>query len=187
MGAALAVDWNEVRTLAVAIGVREAARQMGISEDAAMQRSKREGWLVKQRQHEAQVQAIQATKREEQGLSATPVSAADVLTRMGANTRAKLASVAQRAAEKLDELDGDELLSAVVSGVANQYTGMASKLHGWEAKDRPGQSGTVINIALAGLTPEMVSVSDMPLDCTRMPVESSEGLSGVLPLPDPIG
>src|SRR4029077_17764162 len=42
----LNVDWPAVRVLAVAVGVREAARQMGISQDAVRQRSKREGWMA---------------------------------------------------------------------------------------------------------------------------------------------
>jgi hypothetical protein len=42
----LNADWSAVRVLAVAVGVREAARQMGISEDAVRQRSKREGWMA---------------------------------------------------------------------------------------------------------------------------------------------
>jgi hypothetical protein len=42
----LSVDWPAVRVLAVAVGVREAARQMGISQDAVRQRSKREGWII---------------------------------------------------------------------------------------------------------------------------------------------
>jgi hypothetical protein len=42
----LNVDWPAVWVLAVAVGVREAARQMGISEDAVRQRSKREGWMA---------------------------------------------------------------------------------------------------------------------------------------------
>jgi hypothetical protein len=42
----LNVDWSAVRVLALAVGVREAARQMGISEDAVRQRSKREGWMA---------------------------------------------------------------------------------------------------------------------------------------------
>jgi hypothetical protein len=46
MAKPLAVDWPAVRVLAVAVGVREAARQMGISQDAVRQRSKREGWMA---------------------------------------------------------------------------------------------------------------------------------------------
>ena len=42
----LNVDWPAVRVLAVAVGVREAARQMQISEDAVRQRSKRERWMT---------------------------------------------------------------------------------------------------------------------------------------------
>jgi hypothetical protein len=42
----LNVDWPAVRVLAVAVRVREAARQMRISEDAVRQRSKREGWMA---------------------------------------------------------------------------------------------------------------------------------------------
>jgi hypothetical protein len=42
----LNVDWPAVQVLAVAVGVREAARQMGISQDAVRQRSKREGWMA---------------------------------------------------------------------------------------------------------------------------------------------
>ena len=42
----LNVDWPAVRVLAVAVGVREAARQMGISQDAVRQRSKREGRMA---------------------------------------------------------------------------------------------------------------------------------------------
>jgi hypothetical protein len=42
----LNVDWPAVRVLAVAVGVREAAGQMGISQDAVRQRSKREGWMA---------------------------------------------------------------------------------------------------------------------------------------------
>ena len=46
MPKSLNVDWPAVRVLAVAVGVREAARQMGISQDAVRQRSKREGWMT---------------------------------------------------------------------------------------------------------------------------------------------
>jgi hypothetical protein len=42
----LNVDWSGVRVLAIAVGVREGARQMQISEDAVRQRSKREGWMA---------------------------------------------------------------------------------------------------------------------------------------------
>jgi len=42
----LNVDWSAVRVLAVDVGVREAAHQMGIGQDAVRQRSRREGWMI---------------------------------------------------------------------------------------------------------------------------------------------
>lgn len=155
MGAALQVDWNEVKTLALAIGVREAARRMELPEDAVRQRSSREGWLVKQREFDAKVEVIKSTIRQEQGMSPEAVTASSVLASMGVNTRTKLASVAQRAAEKLDTLDEDELLSPAVTDVAFKYTSMAAKVHGWDQKAQSERNGVVINIALAGLSPEM--------------------------------
>jgi hypothetical protein len=45
MPAALDVNWETIKMLAQQIGVREAARRMGLPEDAVRQRSAREGWL----------------------------------------------------------------------------------------------------------------------------------------------
>jgi hypothetical protein len=45
----LNVDWPAVRVLAVAVGVREAARQMRISQDAVRQRNAKAGWLALKR------------------------------------------------------------------------------------------------------------------------------------------
>jgi len=39
------VNWEAVRMLAISVGVREAARKCGISENTAMTRCRREGWL----------------------------------------------------------------------------------------------------------------------------------------------
>jgi hypothetical protein len=147
MPAALAVDWNEVKTLALAIGVREAARQMGIGEGAVMQRCKREGWLVQQREQKAAVETIKSEKRVEQGLSATVSNAAEILSKLGKDTKASLSSVAAKAAARLDECDPDELLNPSVADVASKYTGMAAKLHGWDAEGRAGSGQTVVNIA----------------------------------------
>jgi hypothetical protein len=45
MPAALDVNWEAIKLLAQQIGVREAARRVGLKEEAVMQRSAREGWL----------------------------------------------------------------------------------------------------------------------------------------------
>ena len=45
MPAPLETDREQVRIVAVQIGVREAARQFGLSEETVKSWSKREGWL----------------------------------------------------------------------------------------------------------------------------------------------
>lgn len=39
------VNWEAVKVLAIAVGVREAARKCGLSENTVMARCRREGWL----------------------------------------------------------------------------------------------------------------------------------------------
>lgn len=129
MPAALAVDWNEVKILALAIGVREAARQLELSEEAVMKRCSREGWLKNQRQEIAVQQQAMAEKRERQGLSAYVRTAAEVLKETGPNTRAKLAIAVEKQAESLAETDAQELvlMAQTVTTVING----AAKLHSW--------------------------------------------------------
>lgn len=45
MPAALDVNWEAIKMLALSIGVREAARRMNLPEGAVMMRSSREGWM----------------------------------------------------------------------------------------------------------------------------------------------
>ncbi len=63
-----------MRVLAVAVGVREAARQMGISQDAVRQRSKREGWMASPK-----TVAQRALAKPVTGMSPSALSPADAL------------------------------------------------------------------------------------------------------------
>lgn len=132
-GQALAVDWAEVRTLALAVGIREAARQLDISEDAALQRAYREQWLNKaQEEREKQRVAIQVL-RDKQGLSSTVITAADALSITGQSSRAKLAITVDKQATELAGMDGQELL--VMAPTVKMVVDSASKLHGWGGGD----------------------------------------------------
>ena len=98
----LNVDWPAVRVLAVAVGVREAARQMGISEDAARQRSKREGWMVS-----AKAVAQRALAKPVTGVSPNALSPADALANAlsddSRETKLGLSAAARNAAKTLHE------------------------------------------------------------------------------------
>ena len=95
----LNVDWPAVRVLAVAVGVREAARQMGISQDAVRQRSKREGWMASPK-----TVAQRALAKPVTSVSPTALSPADALANVFSEqkhrTKLGLSKFAAEAAEQ---------------------------------------------------------------------------------------
>jgi hypothetical protein len=113
----LNVDWPAVRVLAVAVGVREAARQMGISEDAVRQRSKREGWMACPK-----ALAQRALAKPVTSVSPDALSPADALVNVfrerKRRTKLGLSKYAAEAAERAGESDGDLALSRNVRDVA---------------------------------------------------------------------
>jgi hypothetical protein len=113
----LNVDWPAVRVLAVAVGVREAARQMGISQDAARQRSKREGWMTSPKAVAQRALAKPVTNVSPNVLS--PARAlANVLGERKRRTRLGLSKYAAEATERAGESDGDLRLARNVRDVA---------------------------------------------------------------------
>jgi hypothetical protein len=112
----LNVDWPAVRVLAVAVGVREAARQMGISEDAVRQRSKREGWMAS-----AKAVAQRALAKPVTSVSPNALSPADALANVFGErkrrTKLGLSKYAAEAAERAADSDGDLALSRNVRDV----------------------------------------------------------------------
>ena len=116
----LNVDWSAVRVLAIAVGVREAARQMQISEDAVRQRSKREGWMTSAKA--ATQRALSKPVTSVTRVSPDAVSPADalatVLSERKERSKLGLSKYAAEAAERAGESDGDLRLSRKVRDVA---------------------------------------------------------------------
>jgi hypothetical protein len=113
----LNVDWPAVRVLAVAVGVREAARQMRISQDAVRQRSKREGWMACPKTVTQRALAKPVTSVSPNVLS--PADAlANVFSERKHRTKLGLSKYAAEAAERAGESDGDLGLSRNVRDVA---------------------------------------------------------------------
>ena len=116
----LNVDWSAARVLAVAVGVREAARQMQISEDAVRQRSKREGWMTSAKA--ATQRVLSKTVTTVTRVSPNAVSPADalatVLSERKERSKLGLSKYAAEAAERAGESDGDLGLSRKVRDVA---------------------------------------------------------------------
>src|SRR4029450_1853723 len=113
----LNVDWPAVQVLAVAVGGREAARQMGISQDAVRQRSKREGWMTSVKATTQRALAKPVTTVSPDVLS--PADAlANVFSERRDRTKLGLSKYAAEAAERAGESDGDLTLSRNVRDVA---------------------------------------------------------------------
>ena len=135
----LNVDWTAVRVLAVAVGVREAARQMGISQDAVRQRSKREGWMASPKTVAQRALAKHVTSVSPTALS--PAHAlANVLHEHERETKLSLARSARRMAKDAEQATLRE------APYVHKAAQVASITHGWGEKEK--NPNAILNVAI---------------------------------------
>jgi hypothetical protein len=135
----LNVDWPAVRVLAVAVGVREAARQMGISQDAVRQRSKREGWMASPKTVAQRALAKPVTSVSPSALS--PADAlANVLQEHERETKLSLARSARRMAKEAEEATLRE------APYVHKAAQVASITHSWREKEK--NPNAILNVAI---------------------------------------
>lgn len=127
----LTVDREQVRLVAVQIGVREAARQFGLPENTVKTWSGRYGWFKEAAEQQQLVETARETKRVRQGLSPREPTAAEILEKYGKETRLSLAAGIARGAETVRDMDGQEVLLA--SQQVSQLTKAAATVHGWQS------------------------------------------------------
>lgn len=114
-----------VKTLAIAIGVRKAARQLGLSEDRVRQWSKRESWFKLPPQPPSKANVTVVT-------SPSSVLANELETN-GRETKLSLSRYARRAAKDSESLSTRE--AALVHKVAQ----VAGIVHGWNEEKADGK------------------------------------------------
>jgi hypothetical protein len=101
--------WAEIRTAyASGIGLREIARNMGISEGTVLAHAKREGWT-------RQIESSKAlAKREDAPLAVTPVEAVAMsMQQRGEHHIERMAGVSERGVDHIERMDGPEILNSV--------------------------------------------------------------------------
>lgn len=139
------VNWPEVRALAMVVGVREAARRMGISVEATMKRSQRENWL-------ATVEAQQAVKHAHLNRTCEKhsprLSAASILAQelkdLGSKSRISLARGLAKGAAHVEQLDPENVLADAQN--VKSLVQSTSIIHGWQ-----NQSPSVsVHLAISG-------------------------------------
>jgi hypothetical protein len=152
------VDWAGLRAAAVAIGIRQAARQAArdLPPDEqerfvqrAMKRCSRQGWLAKAQQDKADAVVTSLT-----ALSANVRKGSDVLSEVLAEdsreTRIGLSAAARKAAETFAKMPGSKVIKHAQAH--RHVTTSASVLHGWDDKGNPVPfSLNVLNIGSCGI------------------------------------
>jgi hypothetical protein len=90
------------------IGLREIARNMGISEGTVLARAKREGWTREIQNAKALV------KHEDAPLAVAPVEAVAMsMQQRGEHHIERMAGVSERAVDHIETMDGPEILNSV--------------------------------------------------------------------------
>src|SRR5215467_10791478 len=124
--------WMQIETAyASGIGLREIARNMGISAGTILSRAKREGW-------KQQIESAKAlVKREDATPAVAPFQAvAATLGELGESTRIAAARVHHRALTYAEILPAEELIKPSTSHAVKNHVQSAGLVHGW-AEDHP--------------------------------------------------
>ncbi len=134
--AALNVDWPSVRMLAMTVGVREAARQLGISAEAVMKRSQREGWLAEPAVRDLNRKIVADRNGALSACVRTPHQVlAETMKDDAIKGRAAALAVSRRALERVNRMDDDELILPDIATMAKTWVQSASIAGGYSATD----------------------------------------------------
>jgi transposase-like protein len=101
--------WEQLKTaFASGAGLRELARNMGISQGTVLARAKREGWT-------RQIQDAKAlAKREDAPLAVTPLEAVSMsMQQRGERHIERIAGVSERAVDHIETMDGPGILRSI--------------------------------------------------------------------------
>lgn len=142
MPAALEIDRSQVQMLVLTYGVREAARQLGLSEGTVGAWSARGRWLADAPKSvpppKSMVQTVQTV---------SPVNALQNRMREDAlHGRAAALSVTRKALERANQYDADELMVPDVAQVVSTYVKSAATAGGYAAAD----SVVKMNLSITG-------------------------------------
>lgn len=135
-----------VKTLAIAVGVREAARQLGINQNTVRQWSSRFKWFK-----QPDSIPVPPTITKQNGLSITSVTKPSEALRIALEddsrtTKLGLSKAARRAAETFQGMTGAGVIKRAKQ--LKEVTGTAAQIHNWEGQH--GSSNLDINVLAGG-------------------------------------
>jgi len=137
MPKAIAIDHEQVRSVALQVGVREAARQFGLKASVVMKWSAEEKWFA----HLQAAKDAQLALQAKQGI--TVKTSGDVMLGYGEKTKLNSAKTLYKTSKGFAKKTPDELLK-LTQQVKNNVDS-AAKVFGWEEKQ---DHRTLVNINL---------------------------------------
>lgn len=144
----LTVDRGAVRVLATAVGVREAARQLGLSQCRVLQWSKRGNWF----KTPPLPQPPTVTRNHVTTVISPAESLKNQLEDDSRVTRLGLSKAAKAAAETFSKANGQSVIKQAKQ--LRDITSTASTLHGWEERTAGGALNLNLGIVLGGMVEE---------------------------------
>lgn len=133
---ALDVNKEAVKTLCLDVGVREAARQMGLSENTVKAWSLRGKWFKQPALPPTIAASVQLHKSDRIVSAPTAPKASDTLQSMlesdSKRTKIGLAMATRKAAERFAKKSGEEVIAQ--ASELRQIASTASTVHGWNDK-----------------------------------------------------
>ena len=142
--------WDQVKTAFVSgIGLREIARNMGISPGTILSRASREGWT-------GEIHSAKALVKREDTLVVSPLKAvAMTMQQRGERHVERMAGVSERGVDHIETMDGPEILKSVDQ--IEKLDKVARRTFGLNDDDAYNPNA-VINIAMLAIPPEKVVI-----------------------------
>lgn len=134
------IDREAVKVLAIAVGVREAARRLGLSEERVMKWSSRDQWF---KQPDPVRLPPTVTKNQVSTVRKPSDALANVLKERSNKTKLHLSKYVLDASKKAEQSKGELKHAKAVKEVA----GTASLIHSWQEKE---QGSGPLNLNLLG-------------------------------------
>ncbi len=126
---------DQVRILALNIGLRPAARAMGLSEDRVRNWSSRNKWGL------SKLPLCSVPSRNSTPSDTTAIEATQrILDHHSARTKLSLALAGTNVAEHMAELEAPRLITPATSIAAQQWGKVADTVHGWTQARAQGVS-----------------------------------------------
>jgi hypothetical protein len=124
------IDREAVKTLAIAVGVREAARQLGLNEERVLKWSQRGNWL---KQPDPTPQPPTVTKNDVLTVRKPSEVLSTALADDSKATRIGLSKGTRKAAEVFGRLKGASVIR--ISEDLRRIVSSASQIHNWEQQE----------------------------------------------------